>query len=219
MPAKRYKTKDGKPAVSVSRVLNGLGWGKEGLMHWAWKEGWEGRDYKDTRNKLAGIGSQAHYAVEADIKGEPYDVARVPMSEEDREAVRRTIESWRAWKNVVAFEAIASELELVSEIYKFGGTFDLGLHVGLAKRRYALIDLKTGKARESHLVQIAAYRQLWNENHPEQQLDEAYLLLLDRDTGAFHWNYYPTAVMDSGWRTFRALRLIHDEKPIIKKAV
>lgn len=188
-------------------------------MHWAWKLGMGGIDYKAERNSLAAVGSNAHYAVEADILGKPFDLDSVPMDEDERTLVRNCIEGWHAWKEMVHFSPCETESEYISETWRYGGRLDFGQHVGLAKDRYAITDVKTGKARESHLIQIAAYRNLWNEHHPDKPVDEAYLLMLGRDDGSFHWNYYPASVLEPCWEVFKALLVVHRYQKVIARAV
>ena len=64
---------DGKRIPSVTTVIACLGFSKNQLMYWANKEGLEGRKLYENTEALM-IGTIAHAAVEADIKGEEFDV-------------------------------------------------------------------------------------------------------------------------------------------------
>jgi len=60
MPANIYKNAQGKRIPGVTTVISNLGWSKGGLMHWAWEQGINGIDYKETRDKAADTGTIAH---------------------------------------------------------------------------------------------------------------------------------------------------------------
>src|SRR3990167_2401575 len=64
-----YHLKDGTKVPSVTTIL---GRWKEsgGLIHWAWKEGSEGRDYRVTRDAAANAGTLAHEMVDGWTRGE-----------------------------------------------------------------------------------------------------------------------------------------------------
>jgi hypothetical protein len=216
MPAIIYKNKDKKRVPSVTTVLKNLGENKGALMHWAWKEGSEGRDYRDSRNQAADIGTYSHLWISADIKGEPFDIDKIDCSDEQRASVQSCYEAWRVWRDSVKFEMVASEESLVSEEHQYGGTLDICMAMGT----HAVMDLKTAKgAYLDMLIQISAYRQLWNENHPDQRIDCGYLLLLGKQEGSFKYNYYTQKQMDAGFAAFKLLRDLHPMVPKLKAMV
>jgi hypothetical protein len=213
MPPKIYRNAAGKRVPAVSTVLTPYAPGKEYLMHWAWNEGREGRDYRETRDQLADVGTYAHEAIEADIKGLPYNMDKIPwVDQQEHDRVAACLSAWKVWKETTSFQLLGSEVELVSERYQYGGTIDITQVKGV----YALTDLKTGRARINHLVQISAYRNLWNENHPDKQVGACYLLLLGREDGSFKWHYYPD--LSQAFEIFLRLRDIYDlQKPVEKQ--
>ena len=74
MPANIYKNKAGERIPGVTTVIgSNLGWSKGGLMHWAWEQGINGLDYRETRDAAANTGTIAHKMVEYEIKGKKFD--------------------------------------------------------------------------------------------------------------------------------------------------
>jgi hypothetical protein len=204
MAAKRYRLLDGTLVPSFSTIKSIYGPGKEGIVYWAWKEGWEGRDYNESRRGAADIGSFAHDAIEAEIKGLPFDMDKIQFaSPEQREKVESCLRAWETWKTSVKFKLIESEVELVSHEYRYGGTLDI---VATIHDEYTICDVKTGKPYPEHLLQLAAYRQLWNENHKDRLVKAGNLVCLGREDGSLKWCMYPD--LDNAWEVFKHLRAI-----------
>ena len=44
------------------------------LMYWAWEQGKEGKDFRDTSQRAADAGTLSHRMVECDLKSIPYTV-------------------------------------------------------------------------------------------------------------------------------------------------
>ena len=209
MPANIYKNKAGKRVPGVTTVIgSNLGWSKGGLMHWAWMEGIEGRDYKDTRDKAADIGTIAHAMVEADLTGKNWPDLVDARGADDEMLGKATAAygAFNEWAQGSKFTLLQSEHLLVSEKYQFGGQIDIAAVQG----KRAIIDLKTSNAvYEDHKIQIAAYGELWNENYPDKLIEAYYILQLGKD-GSFTYHYYPN--MDNAFRAFVLLRELHDLK-------
>jgi hypothetical protein len=82
------------------------------------------------------------------------------------------------WAKTVGFEPVQIEQQVVSEKYGFGGHLDM-----LAKVNGVLsvIDWKTSnQLRWTYLLQTIAYKQAWNENHPDEQATECYIFRLPK---------------------------------------
>src|ERR1700761_7307502 len=115
-----YFLADGTRVPSVTTVLSRF---KESgaLMNWAWKQGKAGLDYRVTRDAAADAGTMAHAAMEAWIRNRPFvfegDGAIV-------EKARRSFGAFLEWSQQTQLRVTETELPLVSEIHKFGGTFD-----------------------------------------------------------------------------------------------
>lgn len=72
---------------------------------------------------------------------------------------------------------IASEEQVYSKTHEFAGTIDLVKYID---NKLAIIDKKTSKtiSKLRSELQLNAYRIMWNETHPEQQIEALYILQL-----------------------------------------
>lgn len=154
----RYKLQDGTVVPGVTSVLGMLA--KPALIHWAWKLGMEGVDYKKFRDKAADIGTLAHYLIQCELSSETPDLSQ--YSPEMLDKAENCLISWWEWKRAHTFDTILVEEKLVSETYRFGGTIDC---LCAMDGQLTLLDFKTGKGiYDSMLVQLSAYAKLLEEN-------------------------------------------------------
>ena len=211
MPIRIYRLKDGSRVPGVTTVISGsLGYNKQALMYWAWNEGIEGRNYRDTSQKAADIGTIAHAMIEANLKNKEYDSSAIPKDMLDK--AENAYLAWLEWKDLVSFKLLASELSLVSEQYKFGGCID----IAVIKKVPCIIDLKTSNSvYADHLIQISAYGNLYSEHHPEAPIQGYYLLRLGKEDGGFSYHYWPT--LPEAWEAFKALLVLHNLSKKLKK--
>lgn len=168
-----YKLKDGTRVPGTTTVLSVLN--KPQLVQWANRMGLDGIDTNKYVDAAARIGTLAHYLVQCDLTGVTPDLSEYGKTEIDKaENALLSYYEWRKGKNITVIE---TELPLVSEQYRFGGTIDCYCKID---DEPWLIDFKTGKAVYSeYLVQLAAYRQLLNENgYP---VEKARILRIGRD--------------------------------------
>lgn len=206
-----YHTKDGVKVPSVTTVLSRF---KEsgGLVHWAWALGKEGKDYRDVRDDAANAGTMAHDAVECWIKNEPI----VFVGTEDVCAkAKKSFEAFVEWAQQTQLKVTHTEVALISERYKFGGTLDAMLIRG----KRSLGDWKTSnKVYPEYLIQVAAYGVLWEENFPDQPIEGGYhLLRFDKEYGDFHHSWW--SELESAKRAFLLLREAYEIDKELKKRV
>lgn len=180
-----YHTKDGERVPGVTTIIGKY---KEsgGLIHWAWDLGMNGLDYRAVRDDAATAGTMAHEAVEAWVKGDPPVFEGAP---EICEKARKAFDNFLEWATRSELKVDKQEIPLVSERYRFGGTFDAILVHG----KRAMGDWKTSNSLYTdYLEQIAAYGILWEENYPDEPLTGGYdLLRFDKVYGDFthkHWD-------------------------------
>ncbi len=212
MPPRVYKNSAGKRVPSVTTVIANLGWNKGPLMYWAWNEGIEGRNYRETSETAADIGTIAHAMVEAELKKTDWRqmVDLRGVTDEQIAKAKTAYSAWREWAETVNFKLLQSEHSLVSNRHNFGGTID----VAAVKKETCIVDLKTSKdVYADHRIQISAYGQLWNENYPENPIKAYYLLRIDKHTGGFAYYYWPE--LDRAWEAFLALLKIHQLKRVV----
>jgi hypothetical protein len=211
-PRQGYHLKDGTRVPSVTTLLGRF---KEsgGLIHWAWDLGKRGLDYREVRDDAASAGTMAHHAVECWIKNEP---VVFQGAEEICARAQVAFGAFLKWADQTKLVVTHQEIPLVSERFKFGGTFDAILVDG----KRAMGDWKTsGRVYPEYLVQVAAYGKLWEENQPEEPIDGGYhLLRFDKEFGDFHAHWWNE--LDAAWRAFLHLRELYEiDKELKKRAV
>ena len=207
MAAQKYKLSDGTPARGVTTIIGeNLGWSTRGLMYWAWNEGIEGRDYKETKDKQADAGTLAHYLIDCDIKGKAPEIHE-GVSREVLDKAYAALFSYYEWKQSVNMEVVATEKVMVSEIHRYGLRPDCIAMIG---GKLCVLDYKTSKGVYGDmLVQLAAYRHGWEENFPDQPLDGGHhLLRVGKEDVSFHHHFWLD--LDDAWTIF--LHLLEIEK-------
>ena len=212
MPANIYKNKEGKRVPGVTTIIgSNLGWSKGGLMHWAWQQGIDGLDYRETRDKAADAGTIAHSMVEHEVKGEGFDWPKLGYdlggNAEQIKQAEHAFSAFTEWKELVKFKLLYAEHLLVSEQHQFGGQID----IAAVQNKRAIIDIKTSNAiYADHKIQIAAYGALWNEHYPDEPIEAYHILQLDKERGDFSYHYY--ADLSDHFEAFLLLRRLHDLK-------
>jgi len=210
-PAKGYRLADGTRVPGVTTVLNNLGWKTEGLKHWAWQMGMDGLSLRDTTQKAADIGTIAHDMVDCAIHDRPFDPSQFDPALLDE--ARVAFEAYTSWASSYDLAVVETEVHLVSETWRFGGTPDC---VAMVKGKLYLFDWKTSNAvYPDYICQLAAYWQLWNECRVNQHLEPgAHLVRFGKD-GSFAHHWIAPAKLDLGWEAFLAARKLHDlRKPL-----
>jgi len=190
----QYKTKDGTIVPGVTTILGILA--KPALIHWAWNLGMQKQDYRKVRDKAADIGTIAHLMIECDIKGVPFD--RTQYVPDNVDKAENAYLAWLEWRDKFKVITVASEKQIVSEEYKFGGTIDW---VALHTDQLWLIDFKSSKDIYPEMkYQLAAYCYLWDQND-SKCIDQVHLIQLGKEDGAFSHHYYPD--MKDEWEIFK----------------
>lgn len=213
MPTQIYRLKDKARVPSVT-TINKIGQDSGGLLHWAWTQGIEGRDYRQVRDDAAEAGNVGHALVEAAIKNAIPDLSK--YKDEARVAGEMAFSAYSEWRSQSKITMVSSEVPLVSERFKYGGTLDAV--VKNSSGALCLADWKTGGLYPDHLCQVAAYGQLWNENYPDKPITGGYhLLRFNRDSGDFSHAFF--ADLSEAWDAFLLKRQLYDLLSKIKKRV
>lgn len=184
------------------------------LMAWAYKQGKEGKDFREERDAAAAAGTLAHALVEAHLRGENY-----PLDGIDPEILSKGFqgfENWCKWKRQTRLEITPWEKPLVCEHHLYGGTPDALVTLdGLT----VVADWKTsagGAAYVEHLCQIAAYAHLFED--AGHKLAEGYhLCTFSRDTGDFVHHYFSD--LDDAWRLFLMYRGAYELDKTLQRRV
>ena len=213
MPTADYRNAKGTRIPGNTTIIgSNLGWSKGALMYWAWNEGREGRDFRQTRDAAANAGTIAHEMVERDIKGQP-PLLYEGISNEIVAKAETGYLNFLEWKKMGNFELLGMEIPLVSERYQFGTTIDILARV--ANKR-SIVEVKTSNdIYEDMLIQMGAQRQAWDENHPTEKIEALHLIKLNKEAAAFSHHYWDS--LDMGWQAFLCLRELHDLHKELKK--
>lgn len=213
-PKMGYRTEDGSRVPSVTTVI-GRFKDSGALMKWAYTTGREhgfieGRggiaptSLYEVSGKAADIGTAAHSMVEARICGDdPFKAETyLELPEGDRPKAANAFGMYEAWAAQSRLKIIAQEMSLVSEKYRFGGTPDA---IGEIDGKLCLVDWKTSNGVYSdYLLQLAAYRVLWDEKNPDRTLTGgSHLCRFAKEFGDFAHHYYDE--LDDAWTMFELL--------------
>jgi len=160
---KRYRLKPtkehpkGQIVAGVTTIVDILN--KPALVPWANRMGLQGIDTRKYVDDKAAIGTLAHTMIIAHLTGKEADTSDYSKNQID--AAENACLSFFAWQEKHKLKILAAEQPLVSEIYKFGGIYDIW---GMLDGALELIDLKTGNG-------------IWEEHY--YQVAGGYLILLD----------------------------------------
>jgi hypothetical protein len=209
----KYPLKDGTDVPGASTIAK-IGEDTSGLIHWAWKLGTEGQDYRKVRDKAADIGTVAHFMIECFLHNHEPDLSE--FSPADVEKATIAYNNFRTWWDEEGFEVIEPEVQLVSEEYLFGGTIDAPARDRDGK--VVLLDWKTSKAIvPAHKIQLAGYEQLWNENRPSMKVQRRGIVRIGKESpDDFEVSWIFSA--EPLWENFKARLFLHYANLRLKKA-
>jgi hypothetical protein len=207
-----YHLADGTKVPGVTSITYVLGWKVEGLIHWAYNVGRAGKDLDREREALTTAGSLCHAFAEADIKHTPRpDVSQLPA--EIVEKAEASFVGYLKWRESTRLELVVSEVPLVSERLRFGGRLDA---VAVMDGEAGVVDFKSAKALyPDTVVQVAAYRWLWNETHPDAPVKRGHVLRWNPDGGFTHHALSDDALA-AGWESFQHCLALYDLKKRLK---
>jgi hypothetical protein len=204
-PKNGYVNAAGQPIPGthdpISRYMD-----QTALKHWAHKQGLAGLPL--FQRAAIDIGSAVHGMAELDLKGRPdreieaYAHECLAAPDHLRKAFS-SFAQFRTWRQQCHVRAIAQETNLVSETWQYGGTPDT---IAMIDGGLGLIDFKTSpKAYPDHLLALAAYGRLWEENNPQQPLSSYHLIILPKDGSAFQ--HHAHADLSQQWTLFTLYHL------------
>jgi predicted RecB family nuclease len=215
-PTAGYRLKDGTRVPGTTTII-GRFRESGALLHWAFEQGRSGAaSLYQERDAAADIGTMAHAMCDAYMRIGDWDLALEEFhpTVEQMTKARTAFEAFRTWTAANNFEVIACEEPLVSETHRYGGTPDF-----LVRKNgtLAMADLKTSNAiYRDYLLQVAAYAILWNETHPDDQINGGYhILRLGKDEPDFEHRYFAT--LDDAAELFLLLRKAYDLDAALKK--
>ena len=176
----------------------------------------ETSDYRRARDKAADAGTVAHEMFDCFVRKIEFDPSTHPP--EIVEMAKPAFEAGAEWAAQSRYEVVETEVALVSEVHRFGGTRD-GI---LVSGKRAMADVKTSKAiYPEMLLQIAAYGIL-DEEHGNTIDGGYHLLKFSKQEkpgdpvrfAHFYWDHLHTAQ-----RAFIHARVLYDEMDELAKLV
>lgn len=210
-----YYNAAGKRVPNVTTVAK-LIQAPEGLIHWAWQLGVDGKDYREERDAAATAGHICHHMIESSIKGREitFDDG---IDEETKGLAVRGFQGFQRWAESTKFSLIQTEVVVISEKYQYGGRLDC---IATVNGEPCIVDWKTSKKSSpmpAWLPQVAAYRQGWNETHRGEQVKSCHLMQLRKADAGFSHHYLPPETMDLGFRAFLACLELYDLRKQVEK--
>lgn len=213
-PKGGYKNKDNRRVVGTTTAI-GRFKDSGALLWWAFEQGkaaerGEINSLYDKRDSAADSGTLAHELVEKHINNEPINLSLI----KDKQA-KQGFENYLNWEKDNKIIIVEQEIELVSEEYQFGGCPDA---IGIDSRdRLCLIDWKTSNGvYPDFLIQLAAYRQLWEENNPDKLLEGGFhLCRFSKEYADFTHHYW--AELNDAWEQFKLFRQAYEIDKKLKK--
>ena len=225
-PKSGYKLANGEAAPGVTTIIGRF---KEsgGLLQWAFQQGKSGAaTLYAARDEAADIGTIAHGLVEAHINDPrivmPEIAALAALHRVTEGMAEKALSAYLAylqWESNFKVVIVEQEMPLVSEIYGFGGTPDA---VGFVGDAFCILDWKTSNAiYRDYLLQMAAYKALWEENRPGQptkaRITGFHLLRFGKEAPDFEHRYF--GELDKAWQMFLHLLEAYKLDKELKKRV
>jgi len=217
-PKGGYNLKDKTKVPGVTTII-GRFKDSGGLLYWACEQGkaierGEISSLYDKRDAAADAGTLAHALVEAHINDE--ELPHLPCNDIGKQAWQG-YQNYLRWQEDNRIKVIKQEMEMVSELYKFGGCPDaLGID---SRNTLCILDWKTSNSvYQDYLIQIAAYRQLWEENNPDKLITGGFhLLRFSKDHADFAHHFW--SELDDAWEQFKLFRQAYELDKVLKKRV
>lgn len=216
-PKAGYHTKDGARVPGVTTIVSR--WKESGgLLHWAWECGMQGIDINKVRDDAADAGTCCHEMIDAHLHSRAadlggYDAAVILRAE-------HAFLGYLEWAEQSKLKMVASEQQLVSEQYRFGGCFDAVL-VGDTLR---LLDYKTSSGIYTDmLIQVAGgYSLLWAEHYPDKPLHGMDLLRISKpqapdDPVSFEHRHFSAEIFPIAQEQFLLFRRAYEIDKRLKK--
>ena len=190
----------------VTTIIGGqLGWNKGALVGWARKQALAGHDPDKIRDEAADSGTCTHHLVECHIKGEEPELGDFTKNQIDK--AQTGFLAFLDWEKGNGLEYQAIEMPVVHQEYRYGGTVDM---IAWKGDSLWLLDLKTSKnIWPEHRIQVAAYSRAY-EHQEMVNLDEHYIVQLNKDDGSFQQHKVSNQQIEDSWEVFLYLRRLYD---------
>lgn len=215
-PKAGYKNAEGKRIPGTTTII-GRFKDSGGLIQWAYNQGKDGKTLYEERDKAAECGTLAHEMVEKFINGEDHMVVLKTVPVEMASKALSAFQNFRDWKDQTKIEIIThyQEIQLVSEQHQFGGTPDA---IGILNGKHILLDWKTSNAiYPDYMMQLAAYKLLWEENGKPEIDGGFYLCRFSKEFPDFSAHFF--GELDLAREQFLLMRKMYGNDQELKKRV
>lgn len=219
MPTTIYRDSEGNRVKSVTTICNHYKEdGGGALAGAANKLGLEGQKHYEVWGRLAKLGTIVHEYVQNEWLGKSNEALTADVPDDLKEYFANCVRAWDQCKSEVKFgDPLSVEQNFVSDEFGFGGCPDVAVTMG----NPAILDIKTGRVFPEVVMQLAAYRHLYNENKAEGDHPAkcGYVVQLNRESGNYKLHYYSEETMDLGWKWFRAMQYATEISTSVRKRV
>tara|TARA_Y100001951_G_C11265509_1_gene255243 strand:- start:78 stop:734 length:657 start_codon:yes stop_codon:yes gene_type:complete len=196
-----YVLEDGKRASSVTTVINNmLGWNKNVLIAWAKRVTAQGEDSDAVMREAGEIGTLCHIMIQGFFQG--FDVDTRDFTPNQEEKALKAFFGFQSWYDKANLKALGTEVALVNEELRVGGTIDC---IGRIGDDLVLIDWKTSKGGPypEMLVQLGAYTLMYEAAQPKAKVAYGMIMRFGKEDGKFHKHVISREKLDAGAQVFR----------------
>lgn len=171
-----YQHANGNFYPSVTTILDAYP-KSAAFFEWLKKNG---EDSDEIRDEAGRKGSVVHQLCEDYDAGLECSILNEFGQAQYKQIEWAMLERYVEFRTRFPYELIANELHYISPVFGFAGTLD---RVFKVDNKRILLDIKTSNALHNHYwLQMAAYKQLWDEVNPNEKIDEIRILWLNAKT-------------------------------------
>ncbi|HCV03205.1 MAG TPA: hypothetical protein DG048_11200 [Pseudoalteromonas sp.] len=205
----KYVLQDGTKAPSVTTIINqNLGWNKQVLINWAKRQTMIGKDADAVLRDAADVGTLLHILIEGHQRG--FDVDTRDFSRSQTERAMVCFGGYLEWSEKTKFIPLKSEMVLVDEEQRIGGTIDC---IGKIDDQLVLIDWKSSRfLYKEHKIQVAKYIDMYERAQPKASFEFGMVLRFDKEEVKFHQHKIDRDKIDAGIKIFDSLLELHNNK-------
>jgi hypothetical protein len=205
----RYCSANGDHLPGGSTIAGLWPEGKQQLAGWMVKQANMGFDPKLVARKAAEEGTCTHYLAQCSIMSETPEMGTYPP--DIVKVAKPSHKQFLKWLKNNDVITLGSELQMVSEEHRFGGTIDV---LGILNGKLTVIDIKRTMAiYTSHRIQLAGYCHMTAEvlGIP---VPEACIVRLNKAGTGYEALQYDN--LDMEWRAFLICREIYELIPQLR---
>jgi hypothetical protein len=196
-----YKDFGGVTLPSVTTVLGMVK--EQGLINWMVSCAKQGKDFEAVSRFGMDVGTITHDRIDCFLSKRPWLGIPAGANDEIIKAVETSSFAWWDWwdKLKSQLEIVQTEMSMVSEVHHFGGTTDAVVRypdpANPGQYLYGIGDWKTSNQLQmSYKVQVAAYKLLVAEQHPEYKWGSSFVLRLDKKVRKFETQTYADSELE-----------------------